>query len=86
MAGNGMMLLQRGRIVILHRLHGNILSVMCGIPHVVIDPVNRKMSFYMRSWTSGIENILIANSSSDARSKAIQLLRKLDQVIPKKLP
>ena len=85
MAANGMMFLQRGRVVVTDRLHGHILSVLCGIPHVVIDPVNKKTSSYMRSWTGGIDNILIANSSDDALNKAIELLRKLDDMIPKKL-
>ena len=85
MAANGMMFLQRGRVVVTDRLHGHILSVLCGIPHVIIDPVNKKTSSYMRSWTGGIENILIANSSDDALSKAIELLRKLDDMIPNKL-
>ena len=85
MAANGMMFLQRGRVVVTDRLHGHILSVLCGIQHVIIDPVNKKTSSYMRSWTGGIENILIANSSDDALNKAIELLRKLDDMIPKKL-
>ena len=83
-AANGMMFLQRGRVVVTDRLHGHILSVLCGIPHVIIDPVNKKTSSYMRSWTGGIDNILMASSSHDALNKAIELLRKFDDVIPKK--
>ena len=56
---NGMMFLQRGRVVVTDRLHGHVLCVLCGIPHVVIDPVNNKTSSYMRSWTGGLENILV---------------------------
>ena len=84
-AANGMMFLQRGRVVITDRLHGHILCVLCCIPHVIIDPVNKKISSYMQSWTGGIENILAAHSSEDALNKAIQLLRKLDDKIPKAL-
>ena len=84
-AANGMMFLQRGRVVITDRLHGHILCVLCGIPHVVIDPVNKKISSYMQSWTGGIDNILVAHSSEDALNKAIKLLQKLDNNIPKAL-
>ena len=84
-AANGMMFLQRGRVVITDRLHGHILSVLCGIPHVVIDPVNHKISSYMRSWTGGLDNVVITDNPDDALFKAIQLLHKLDGQIPKKL-
>ena len=84
-AANGMMFLQRGRVVITDRLHGHILCVLCGIPHVVIDPVNKKISSYMQTWTGGVENIQVAESPADALNKAIQLLRKLDNTIPKSL-
>ena len=84
-AANGMMFLQRGRVVITDRLHGHILSVLCGIPHIVIDPVNKKTSSYMQSWTRGIENVVIADSAEDALDKALELLRKLDDTIPKKI-
>ncbi|MEW8544917.1 MAG: polysaccharide pyruvyl transferase family protein [Candidatus Thiodiazotropha sp.] len=85
MAVNGMLFLQRGRVVVTDRLHGHILSVLCGIPHVIIDPVNHKITSYMKSWTGGIEDIVVANSSEDALDKAIGLLKKLDEKIPKTL-
>ena len=84
-AANGMLFLQRGRVVITDRLHGHILCVLCGIPHVVIDPVNKKITSYMQSWTGGIENILIAHSAEDALNKASELLRKLDYKITQSL-
>ena len=64
-------------------LYGHILSTLCGIPHVVIDPVNHKITSYMKSWTGGIENILVADSSEDALNKAIGLLQKLDDKLPR---
>ena len=81
-AANGMLVLQRGRVVVTDRLHGHILSTLCGIPHVVIDPVNNKTTSYMKSWTGGIENILVAESVEDALNKAIGLLQKLDDKLP----
>lgn len=81
-AANGLMFLQRGRVVITDRLHGHILCVLCGISHVVLDPVNHKITSFMQSWAAGIENILVAHSVEDALSKAIALLRNLDNEIP----
>ena len=85
MTANGMTFLQRGRVVITDRLHGHILCVLCGIPHVVFDPMNNKITSCMKSWTAGIENILVAHSAEDALNKAIVLLTKLDDKIPKAL-
>ena len=82
-APNGMLFLQRGRVVITDRLHGHILCVLLNIPHVVFDPVNKKVTSYMQSWTGGIENILVANSPVDALNKALVLLRKLNRKLPK---
>ena len=85
-ATNGMLFLQRGRVVITDRLHGHILCVLCGIPHVVLDPVNNKITSFMKSWTAGIENILVAHSAEDALNKATNLLRNLDNEIPQAMP
>ena len=63
-------------------IHGHILSLLFGIPRVVIDPVNHKITSYMKSWTGGIDNILVADSSEDALNKAIGLLQKLDDKLP----
>ena len=83
MAANGMLFLQRGRVVVTDRLHGHILSTLCGLPHVVIDPVNHKITSYMKSWTGGIENIIVTDTAEDALKKAIGLLQKLDGKLPK---
>ena len=75
---NGMIFLQRGRVVVTDRLHGHIFCVLLGIPHVVFDPLNNKITSYMQSWTGGLENIQEAHSAEDALGKALELLRKLD--------
>ena len=71
-----------GSGVVTDRLHGHILSTLCGIPYVVIDPVNHKITSYMKSWTGGIENILVADSPEDVLNKAIELIQKLDDKLP----
>ena len=63
-------------------IHGHILSSLCGIPHVVIDPVNHKITSYTKSWAGGIGNILVADSSEDALNKAIELIQNLDDKLP----
>ena len=78
MAANGMLFMQRGRVVITDRLHGYILCILLGIPHVVIDNVNKKISSYMQSWTGGIENVLVAQTPKDALDKALGLLHTID--------
>ena len=82
MTTNGMMFLQRGRVVITDRLHGHILSTLLNIPHVYIDNKLRKISNYHTTWTSGLENIVFANSSEDALVKATELLITLDKELP----
>ena len=50
---------------------------------MVIDQVNHKITSYMKSWTGGIENILVADSPEDALNKAIELIQKLDDKLPR---
>ena len=82
-AANGMMFLQRGRVVITDRLHGHILSILCGIPQVVLDPVNNKIGHYRDTWTRGLENVEVATTPQEALDKAVSLLKRLDDKIPK---
>ena len=72
-----------GGVAVTNLLHGHILSTRCGIPHVVIDPLNHKITSYMKPWTGGIENILVADSPEDALNKAIELIQKLDDKLPR---
>ena len=80
---NGMMFLQRGRVVITDRLHGHILSILCGIPQVVLNPVNSKIDHYRDTWTRGLENVEVATTSQEALDKAVSLLKRLDDKVPK---
>ncbi|XP_060579713.1 uncharacterized protein LOC132736574 isoform X2 [Ruditapes philippinarum] len=82
MTTNGMMFLQRGRVVITDRLHGHILSTLLNIPHIYIDNKQRKISNYHTTWTAGLDNVVLANSSIDAVEKAKELLIKLDKELP----
>jgi exopolysaccharide biosynthesis predicted pyruvyltransferase EpsI len=47
----GTRLLGRGRAVITDRLHGHILSVLLGIPHVLLDNSYAKNRAFYETWT-----------------------------------
>jgi exopolysaccharide biosynthesis predicted pyruvyltransferase EpsI len=54
MAHSGIFQLQHHRFVITNRLHGHILCLILGIPHILIPgPYNKMESFY-RTWTHQI--------------------------------
>lgn len=48
----GAQLLSRGRVVITDRLHGHVLAMLLGIPHVVLDNVYGKCRALWETWTS----------------------------------
>ncbi|PVD31819.1 hypothetical protein C0Q70_07237 [Pomacea canaliculata] len=83
MAFNGLSFLQRGRVVITDRLHGHILSVLLGIPHVLIDnPPYFKLSSFRRSWTAGLSNTVLVTTGEDALEEAQKLLKKYNNYLP----
>lgn len=87
MTVNGLMFLQRGRVVITDRLHGHILSILSGTPHVLIDnPPFLKLSSFHRTWTAGLENAVIVTTGEDALQAALQLLVKYRDDLPPVLP
>ncbi|XP_067658289.1 uncharacterized protein [Haliotis asinina] len=83
MATNGMLFLQRGRVVITDRLHGHILSTLLGIPHVILDNNYHKVSSYRTSWTKGVPYIKEAKDSKMALAMALELLQKYNDTLPK---
>lgn len=52
----GARILARGRVVLTDRLHGHLLSLMLGIPHVVMGDAHGKVRGFFDAWThdSGI--------------------------------
>jgi pyruvyl transferase EpsO len=49
---SGARLLSRGRFLITDRLHGHVLAMLLGIPHVVLDNENGKSRALWETWTS----------------------------------
>ncbi|PVD31822.1 hypothetical protein C0Q70_07240 [Pomacea canaliculata] len=86
-AFNGLSFLQRGRVVITDRLHGHILSVLLGIPHVLIDnPPYFKLSSFRRSWTAGLSNTVLVTTGEEALDQAQKLLKKYNNYLPSIVP
>ena len=63
-AGQG--LLSRGRVVVTDRLHGHILSLLMGIPHVLLDNSYGKLWHFYETWTRGCPLVHWAESPSEA--------------------
>ncbi len=45
--------LSRGRVLVTDRLHAHLLATMLGLPNVVIDTNNAKVSGFVTTWTGG---------------------------------
>ncbi|MDY0958558.1 polysaccharide pyruvyl transferase family protein [Sphingomonas sp. CFBP8993] len=62
----GLRLLSRGERVVTDRLHGHILSLLLGIPHVVLDNDYGKVGAYLTAWTRDDPCVAQAASSTEA--------------------
>ena len=62
----GCRVLSSGRVAITDRLHGHILCVLLGIPHVLLDNSYGKVRSFYATWTRGCELVRWAESGSDA--------------------
>lgn len=69
----GCQLLSRGRAVVTDRLHGHILCLLLGIPHVMFDNSYGKLSGFRKTWTN--DSTLARWASSPA--EALELARTL---------
>ena len=72
----GIGLLGRGRIVVTDRLHGHILAVLLGMPHVIVNNSTGKVHSTFDTWTSGISDVVFAESLEAAFAAAIDLLEE----------
>jgi pyruvyl transferase EpsO len=76
----GLEILSSGKVVITDRLHGHILCLLMGIPHVVIDNRYNKISSVFESWTSTSPIAKWAHSPKEAVRKAMSLVtRNIDE-------
>ncbi len=70
----GCALLARGSVVVTDRLHGHILSLLLGIPHVILDNSYGKVRQFHETWTKSMPHVRWAESPTDARAAAKELL------------
>ncbi len=70
----GCRFLSRGQVVITDRLHGHILCLCMGIPHVVLDNSYGKVRSFYEAWTSASSLAQWANSVEEALEIARSLL------------
>ena len=70
----GIRMLAKGRVVITDRLHGHILSLLLGIPHILLDTEFGKNSAFYETWTRGCELAHWGNSPKEAIETAQFLL------------
>lgn len=70
----GLGVLAGGRVVITDRLHGHLLSLLMGIPHVVLDNRIGKVGAYLDTWTAAASLTHPAVDEAEAQAVARGLL------------
>lgn len=74
----GCLILSRGRVVVTDRLHGHVLALLMGIPHVVMDNANGKVGALYDTWTSASPLVQLAKNQPEALDLARALVADLD--------
>ena len=69
----GLDVLSRGSVVITDRLHGHIMSLLLGRPHVLLDNSYGKNRRFVDAWTSSCEDVRWAEDLPQARALAAEL-------------
>lgn len=69
----GERLLAQGRTVVTDRLHAHVLSVLLGIPHVLVDTGYGKLRTFHEAWTAGLHWVRIAPDAPSALAAAREL-------------
>lgn len=62
----GCSLLASGRVIVTDRLHGHILALLLGLPHVVLDNSSGKVKGFYETWTASCERAVWADSVEEA--------------------
>lgn len=68
--------LGRARAVITDRLHGHILALLLGVPHVLLRDAHGKLDSFYRTWTSDFEDVRQAETTEEAAALARAMLGK----------
>lgn len=73
----GCALLAHGRVVVTDRLHAHILSLLMGIPNVLLDNSYGKVRRFYDEWTSSSPLTHFAQTPEEAFAIARELLSRL---------
>jgi pyruvyl transferase EpsO len=71
----GLRLLAAGEVVVTDRMHGHILCLLMGIPHVLLDNSYGKLSSFYETWTTDVDDVRWAESPAQALELATELAR-----------
>lgn len=71
----GTKILSRAKVIMTDRLHGHILSLMMGIPHVCLDNNYGKIKSFYQTWTKDCDLAQWADSAEEALEIAQSLLK-----------
>jgi pyruvyl transferase EpsO len=66
----GMRILGSSRVVVTDRLHGHILCLQLGIPHVCVDTSFRKIAPFVETWTADSELVHLVQDPREAVARA----------------
>ncbi|ELU17726.1 hypothetical protein CAPTEDRAFT_217870 [Capitella teleta] len=73
---NGMLCIQRGRVLITDRLHGHIVSTLFdNLPTVILGNSHGKLRDFYDTWSSPHRTV-IAHTAEEASIKAVDMLRR----------
>ncbi len=70
----GCLILSRGQVVVTDRLHGHVLALLMGIPHVLLENANGKLGAFHRTWTSASPLAHLAEDPVEALERARELV------------
>ena len=70
---HGMRMLSRGRVVVSDRLHGHVLSLLLGIPNMVLDNRYGKVRGMFNAWTHASPLGTWCESEAEALERALEL-------------
>jgi exopolysaccharide biosynthesis predicted pyruvyltransferase EpsI len=70
----GCRLLSAGRTVLTDRLHGHVLSVLLGIPHLLLDNSTGKVRSFYETWTSSLPHVRWCSTPVEALALATTVI------------
>jgi exopolysaccharide biosynthesis predicted pyruvyltransferase EpsI len=73
----GCQLLRSARVVVTDRLHGHVLGLLLGLPHVVLGDRNGKLRGFIDAWTSSASLLRWADTRREADILASELLSRV---------